>query len=72
MAETNQTGRVVGIDLGTTNSLVAYMQGDAPVVIVEELEVTAIPGLRRREEAFGQPKKTRTPPLGRRRLSRRR
>src|ERR1700733_15027978 len=25
--------RVVGIDLGTTNSLVAYMQGDAPVVI---------------------------------------
>jgi Fe-S protein assembly chaperone HscA len=24
---------VVGIDLGTTNSLVAYMQGDAPVVI---------------------------------------
>jgi Fe-S protein assembly chaperone HscA len=33
MAETNQTGRVVGIDLGTTNSLVAYMQGDTPVVI---------------------------------------
>jgi molecular chaperone DnaK len=26
-------GRVVGIDLGTTNSLVAYMQGGAPVVI---------------------------------------
>ncbi len=26
-------GRIVGIDLGTTNSLVAYMQGDAPVVI---------------------------------------
>ncbi len=26
-------GRVVGIDLGTTNSLVAYMQGDKPVVI---------------------------------------
>ena len=25
--------RVVGIDLGTTNSLVAYMEGDAPVVI---------------------------------------
>ena len=25
--------RVVGIDLGTTNSLVAYMQGDKPVVI---------------------------------------
>src|SRR5580658_3470277 len=26
-------GRIVGIDLGTTNSLVAYMQGDKPVVI---------------------------------------
>ena len=26
-------GRVVGIDLGTTNSLVAYMQGERPVVI---------------------------------------
>jgi Fe-S protein assembly chaperone HscA len=26
-------GRVVGIDLGTTNSLVAYMQGESPVVI---------------------------------------
>jgi Fe-S protein assembly chaperone HscA len=25
--------RIVGIDLGTTNSLVAYMQGDKPVVI---------------------------------------
>jgi molecular chaperone DnaK len=33
MAESNLTGRVVGIDLGTTNSLVAYMQGNAPVVI---------------------------------------
>jgi len=33
MAELNLTGRVVGIDLGTTNSLVAYMQGEAPVVI---------------------------------------
>jgi Fe-S protein assembly chaperone HscA len=26
-------GRVVGIDLGTTNSLVGYMQGDKPLVI---------------------------------------
>ena len=26
-------GKVVGIDLGTTNSLVAFMQGDTPVVI---------------------------------------
>ena len=25
--------RIIGIDLGTTNSLVAYMEGDAPVVI---------------------------------------
>src|SRR5260221_4275954 len=25
--------RVVGIDLGTTNSLVAFMEGDTPVVI---------------------------------------
>jgi Fe-S protein assembly chaperone HscA len=33
MAESNLNGRVVGIDLGTTNSLVAYMQGDAPAVI---------------------------------------
>jgi Fe-S protein assembly chaperone HscA len=28
--------RVVGIDLGTTNSLVAFMQGDSPVVIPGE------------------------------------
>jgi Fe-S protein assembly chaperone HscA len=33
MAESNQSGPIVGIDLGTTNSLVAYMQGDQPVVI---------------------------------------
>jgi len=33
MAELNPIGRVVGIDLGTTNSLVAYMEGAAPVVI---------------------------------------
>jgi molecular chaperone DnaK len=25
--------RIVGIDLGTTNSLVAFMQGESPVVI---------------------------------------
>jgi Fe-S protein assembly chaperone HscA len=30
------TERVVGIDLGTTNSLVAYMEGDRPVVIPGE------------------------------------
>ncbi|HVC47950.1 MAG TPA: Fe-S protein assembly chaperone HscA [Terracidiphilus sp.] len=33
MADGHAKGRVVGIDLGTTNSLVAYMQGEAPVVI---------------------------------------
>src|ERR1700679_1112025 len=33
MAANNENGRVVGIDLGTTNSLVAYMEGSKPVVI---------------------------------------
>jgi molecular chaperone DnaK len=33
MSEEITQERVVGIDLGTTNSLVAYMQGDTPVVI---------------------------------------
>ena len=28
--------RVVGIDLGTTNSLVAFMQGETPIVIPGE------------------------------------
>jgi molecular chaperone DnaK/molecular chaperone HscA len=36
MAEQASAGRVVGIDLGTTNSLVAFMQGDSPVVIPGE------------------------------------
>ena len=31
-----QQQRVVGIDLGTTNSLIAFMQGDTPVVIPGE------------------------------------
>ncbi|HEY5054566.1 MAG TPA: Fe-S protein assembly chaperone HscA [Acidobacteriaceae bacterium] len=30
------TARVVGIDLGTTNSLVAFMQGDSPAIIPGE------------------------------------
>src|ERR1700677_1917789 len=30
MAESNQSGPIVGIDLGTTNPLVPYMQGDQP------------------------------------------
>ncbi|MBN1335752.1 MAG: molecular chaperone DnaK [Deltaproteobacteria bacterium] len=29
-------GRIIGIDLGTTNSVVAIMEGDAPTVIVNE------------------------------------
>jgi Fe-S protein assembly chaperone HscA len=33
MAEERSQERVVGIDLGTTNSLVAYMEGNKPVVI---------------------------------------
>jgi molecular chaperone DnaK len=37
VSETPQTQqRVVGIDLGTTNSLIAFMQGDAPAVIPGE------------------------------------
>ena len=38
MAETQHrtTAPVVGIDLGTTNSLIAFMQGDTPVVIPGE------------------------------------
>ena len=33
MPEERANERIVGIDLGTTNSLVAYMEGDTPVVI---------------------------------------
>ncbi len=33
MAANNENSRVVGIDLGTTNSLVAYMEGSTPAVI---------------------------------------
>ena len=36
MPDEAAAGRVVGIDLGTTNSLVAFMQGDSPVVIPGE------------------------------------
>ncbi len=34
--EVAETQRVVGIDLGTTNSLIAYMQGETPAVIPGE------------------------------------
>jgi len=37
--------RIVGIDLGTTNSLVAYMQGDTPVVIPGEDGSNLVPSL---------------------------
>lgn len=33
MSESKNTGRVIGIDLGTTNSCVAYMNGQTPEVI---------------------------------------
>jgi Fe-S protein assembly chaperone HscA len=44
MAET-QTSRVVGIDLGTTNSLVAFMQGDQPLVIPGEDGSNLVPSV---------------------------
>ncbi|MGH9579637.1 MAG: Fe-S protein assembly chaperone HscA [Terriglobales bacterium] len=37
--------RIVGIDLGTTNSLVAFMQGDTPVVIPGEDGANLLPSL---------------------------
>ncbi len=37
--------RIVGIDLGTTNSLVAFMQGDTPVVIPGEDGVNLVPSV---------------------------
>src|SRR5450432_851125 len=39
------TNRIVGIDLGTTNSLVAFMQGDSPVVIPGEDGVNLVPSV---------------------------
>ncbi|MGC1582657.1 MAG: Hsp70 family protein, partial [Candidatus Acidiferrales bacterium] len=37
--------RVVGIDLGTTNSLIAFMQGDQPVVIPGEDGSNLVPSV---------------------------
>jgi Fe-S protein assembly chaperone HscA len=37
--------RIVGIDLGTTNSLVAFMQGDHPMVIPGEDGVNLVPSV---------------------------
>src|ERR1700687_701054 len=39
------TDRIIGIDLGTTNSLVAFMQGDRPVVIPGEDGVNLVPSV---------------------------
>jgi Fe-S protein assembly chaperone HscA len=39
------TDYIVGIDLGTTNSLVAYMQGDVPVVIPGEDGLNLVPSV---------------------------
>jgi len=41
----NAQERVVGIDLGTTNSLVAYMQGAQPVVIPGEDGLNLVPSV---------------------------
>jgi Fe-S protein assembly chaperone HscA len=41
---------IVGIDLGTTNSLVAYMQGDAPAVIPGEDGLNLVPSVVALEE----------------------
>src|SRR4030088_355847 len=37
--------RIVGIDLGTTKCLVAFMQGDSPVVIPGEDGVNLVPSV---------------------------
>src|SRR3954454_19804419 len=39
------TSPVVGIDLGTTNSLVAFMQGDTPVVIPGDDGLNLLPSV---------------------------
>src|ERR1700726_3425923 len=39
------TDYIVGIDLGTTNSLVAFMQGDSPVVIPGEDGLNLVPSV---------------------------
>jgi Fe-S protein assembly chaperone HscA len=37
--------KVVGIDLGTTNSLIAYMKGDKPVVIKDDNDKSLVPSV---------------------------
>jgi molecular chaperone DnaK len=45
MSSEHIVGPIVGIDLGTTNSLVAYMQGDSPAVIPGEDGVNLVPSV---------------------------
>jgi Fe-S protein assembly chaperone HscA len=46
MADNNRgNNRVVGIDLGTTNSLVAFLQGDTPIVIPGEDGSSLVPSV---------------------------
>lgn len=45
MADNARTERVVGIDLGTTNSLVAYLQDGKPVVIPGEDGAALVPSV---------------------------
>ncbi len=38
-------GKIIGIDLGTTNSVVAVMEGDKPVVIVNDQGARTTPSV---------------------------
>ena len=56
------TDHIVGIDLGTTNSLVAYMQGDMPAVIPGEDGLNLVPSVvaldRSNQVIVGNPART--------------